>query len=293
MPDADPFRISSGHWQPSNRRRLPLHRNSGIELIYVKRGSVDWVVDGARWTVPPGSIFFTLPWQQHGGANEVEKGVELYFAIIPTIPATIQEPRPLEMPRALGMTAAETHETVNALAEAPRPFIPAKTPLPMVLRRMHEIRCGEDAQPALLAAYSRVALLETSEVLREGLRHPGADFARQVVRQFLDQLARRSNEPWTLEKMAALAGFGRTRFSTLVGEITGDTPIRHLNRLRIQRACELLRDGAGSTRSPSITEIAHQSGFSDSAYFNRVFKSFTAKTPKAFRQQAASRDSPS
>jgi AraC family L-rhamnose operon regulatory protein RhaS len=99
----------------------------------------------------------------------------------------------------------------------------------------------------------------------------------------LDELALRCDEPWTLEQMATLAGFGRTRFSTLVGEITGDTPIRHLNRLRVQRACKLLREDSAETLS--ITQIAHQCGFSDSAYFNRVFKSFTARTPRAYRQE--------
>jgi AraC-like DNA-binding protein len=259
-----------------------LHRNAGIELIYVKRGSVEWVVDDAAWTIPPASIFFTLPWQRHGGANEVEKGVELYFSIIPTIPGKLREPSPLEVPRALGMSEEETREVVDALAQASRPFVPARAPLPVLLRRLHELNHADPAEPRLLAAYCRVTLLETAAALREGLCHPGADFARQVTRQALEELARRCDEPWTLEGMAALAGFGRTRFSALVGELTGDTPIRHLNRLRVRRACELLREGA--SRSRSITEIAHRCGFSDSAYFNRVFKSFTAKTPRAYRK---------
>ncbi|MGC9522890.1 MAG: substrate-binding domain-containing protein [Anaerolineae bacterium] len=59
----------------------------------------------------------------------------------------------------------------------------------------------------------------------------------------------------------------------------GTTPIQYLQRYRINRAKQLLRD-----TQQTITEIANQVGFSDSGYFSRIFRRETGTTPSAFRR---------
>ena len=48
------------------QKELPLHRNVGMEVVYVSEGRPRWIVDGRAENVPAGSVFFTLPWQAHG-----------------------------------------------------------------------------------------------------------------------------------------------------------------------------------------------------------------------------------
>jgi len=278
--------IISLHWKPQNRRHLPLHRNPGIELVYVKGGKVMWKVEERVWQVPSPSIFFTLPWERHGGMHEWEGGVELYYVIIPTIPGRLERPARLRFPAGLGMRAAEASRVVGLLQSAPRPFVPAKGSLPHLLTRIAEVRKQvEEPLAPLLAAYTRVALLETAGLVEEGAQHPDPDFARQTVREFLARLEADCQEPWTLEEMARVSGFGRTRLGLLVKELTGDNPIRHLNRLRVMRACRLLRES-----EESITAIGLRCGFCDGAYFTRVFKAFTGKSPSLYRARAQSRE---
>ncbi len=60
----------------------------------------------------------------------------------------------------------------------------------------------------------------------------------------------------------------------------GVPPIAYLNRYRVRRACILLEQD-----TMSITDIALVTGFSDSAYFARVFQRETGVTPSAFRRR--------
>ena len=79
--------------------------------------------------------------------------------------------------------------------------------------------------------------------------------------------------------MSQITGLGRTRLSQLIKERTGDSPIIHLNRLRIRKAQELLRH-----TGQSVTEIAFACGFQSSQYFARTFKQLTGgRTPRGYR----------
>ena len=122
-------------------------------------------------------------------------------------------------------------------------------------------------------------VLELARIL--SLSSPSSLDNRTTVRinTLLSHLENRCDEPWTLDGMAAQVGLKRTQFSTLFLHQTGDTPILHLNRLRVEKARHLLT----STRRP-ITEIAFECGFASSQYFADVFHSFTGKTASAYRK---------
>ena len=58
--------ISYGRFQCSE---LSPHKNHGMEITYIEKGMLEWMVEGVREKVEPGSVFFTLPWQVHGSLN--------------------------------------------------------------------------------------------------------------------------------------------------------------------------------------------------------------------------------
>lgn len=60
----------------------------------------------------------------------------------------------------------------------------------------------------------------------------------------------------------------------------GIGPWEYLTRVRIERAKALLR-----LTNLTVTEIAHQVGYNDSAYFSRVFHQETGRSPLVFRRQ--------
>lgn len=63
----------------------------------------------------------------------------------------------------------------------------------------------------------------------------------------------------------------------------GNTPVKFLNLIRIERAKELMRSTKEKT---SIQAIAHQCGFKDPLYFSRMFKKYEGISPKEYSQKA-------
>lgn len=72
-----------------------------------------------------------------------------------------------------------------------------------------------------------------------------------------------------------------SRLSHVFKQTTGMSLVDYLNRMRIDRACQML---AQSDRP--VTAIALELGFSDSAYFTRLFGKTVGMSPSAYRRQA-------
>lgn len=81
-----------------------------------------------------------------------------------------------------------------------------------------------------------------------------------------------------LDDMASLCNISSSYFSKLFNKITGDSFSNYINRVRINRACELL-----STTDTPITIIALDLGFEDNSYFDKVFKKFIGVAPSVYK----------
>lgn len=85
-------------------------------------------------------------------------------------------------------------------------------------------------------------------------------------------------ERLTLVDLAKQAGMSRASFAARFNCATGDSPMRYLGKVRLDRAKLLL------TESPlTISEIAYQVGFEDQGYFSRSFKKAFHTTPSEYR----------
>jgi AraC-like DNA-binding protein len=71
------------------------------------------------------------------------------------------------------------------------------------------------------------------------------------------------------------------QFRKLFRRVTGSSPARYIQSRRIERACRTLRES-----DASVEEAALAAGFSDSAFFCRVFKMWTRTTPTEYRKSA-------
>lgn len=72
-----------------------------------------------------------------------------------------------------------------------------------------------------------------------------------------------------------------SRFAHLFRDVTGTSPLRYLENLRVWKAQELLL----GTSAP-IKEISHNVGFADPLYFSKVFRRNLGTGPRAYRKQA-------
>ena len=101
-----------------------------------------------------------------------------------------------------------------------------------------------------------------------------AHTAIEYMRQHLDERV-------TVKVLARACGLGATRFSGSFRQSTGLTPHRYLRKVRIERACELLR-----TTALTIAEVAEAVGFRGQSHFSTAFSRDRGLTPSAYRRAA-------
>ncbi len=97
----------------------------------------------------------------------------------------------------------------------------------------------------------------------------------------IDHLHEYYTETVRLDDAAGLCGMEASNFSRFFKRQTGHTFARYVNLLRVHHACTLLTE----TRLP-ITEICFDSGFNNTANFNRQFVSVCRQTPTEYRESA-------
>jgi two-component system response regulator YesN len=83
-----------------------------------------------------------------------------------------------------------------------------------------------------------------------------------------------------MNRVAMRFNLSSSHFSTVFSQEVGEPFRDYLNRLRIDRAKELLR-----TTNLKCSEIAFQCGYNDAHYFSTVFKKNTSISPQKFREQ--------
>ena len=99
-----------------------------------------------------------------------------------------------------------------------------------------------------------------------------------LVRKAIVFIHESYTHPINRSDIAHALGITEDYLTTCFQRILNLTPIKYLNRFRINRSMILL-----ATTDKSITEIALSVGFTNSPYFNRVFKQEVGKTPSEFR----------
>lgn len=268
---------------------LPAHRNPGLEIVVVLKGTLVWQAQGRAEVVPAGWAYFTLPWQEHGSTRDYEPGHEWCFAVLRVSGVVAGEQVRLAW---LPDLSQQDQASISSLLSSSRRHAFPASPL---LRQIMPELVAECAKPgsfhrARLRALSTAAVVELARSVSDqrkrstGTRSksssavPAAD---EAIRALVDRVARECHRPWTLSEMASSCGLGRTRFSQLLQRITGDTPITLMHRLRVERARVMLRES-----DLSVTEIAQRCGFVTSQYFARVFGAMTGRTPRDFRRDA-------
>lgn len=87
-------------------------------------------------------------------------------------------------------------------------------------------------------------------------------------------------EPLRLEHLAARCGMSPNHFHKIFSRTLNTSPMSYIALLRMNAALQLLID-----HDYTVREIAYRAGYSDDAYFNRVFKKYYGMTPGQYRKR--------
>ncbi|MEL6358949.1 MAG: ATP-binding protein, partial [Bacteroidota bacterium] len=130
----------------------------------------------------------------------------------------------------------------------------------ILLRRKMQSHYAQKALPA------DVALLDNIE----------DRFLSRVTRLVESEL----DQNLSIEEMAAQLHLSRVQFFRKVKALTGLSPSRFVQRIRLRHAASLL-----SHSDLTISEIAYQVGFSDPKYFSKQFATVFGQLPTSYRNE--------
>jgi AraC-like DNA-binding protein len=119
--------------------------------------------------------------------------------------------------------------------------------------------------------------------LLSSVRMQGEDDAAGTdqVNALVNRITRDLAQPLSAADLAAELGMSESRFSRFFRRATGNTFTDFVNRIRVNRAGQLLME-----TDRQISHICYEVGFNNVANFNRRFLEVKGLTPSEFRRQA-------
>ncbi len=105
---------------------------------------------------------------------------------------------------------------------------------------------------------------------------------KYVVEQIVNYFEDHYNEKISLDSIAENMYLSTFYISKIFKSETGDTPIRHLINIRLEKARELLEKG----HPGSIQEIAAMVGYEDAYHFSKLFKKHYGISPSQAKKKA-------
>ncbi|TWB11284.1 AraC family transcriptional regulator [Nitrospirillum amazonense] len=116
---------------------------------------------------------------------------------------------------------------------------------------------------------------------------PLAAPSSSAVRRALAYVEDRGMEKITLAELAEAAGVNRFHLVKIFKKEVGMSPMRYLERLRIERAKEMVR-----AADLPLADIAYAVGFSDQSHFTRRFRHHAGCTPAVYARENGRRFPP-
>lgn len=278
---------SVGFWDATQKQSwgLPWHRNEGIELTWLETGSLDFNLDSKAYTLKPGELTITRPWQPHKlGAPNIGIG-RLHWLILDI---SVRQPhQEWQWPKWIVLTKKDLLELTDFLRRNEQPVWPCGGEIAHCFKQMTgSIDTEIEAAASKTMISVNALLLSLLEMFRSKNVPLSTTLtsARRSTQFFLDRLSEELEEPWTLDTMAEECNMGVTRFTHHCKKITNLAPMQYLNQMRLAKAARIF----ATNPKASVTETAFECGFSSSQYFATLFRKQYKCTPCAYKELAKS-----
>lgn len=120
-------------------------------------------------------------------------------------------------------------------------------------------------------------ILNNYRILCEYITQYGSE--GNVIRSIKKSVEDRYSHNLTIKELAAEVYLSPTYLSYLFKQRTGFTINDYITSIRIDKAKEMLKDPKNN-----LYNIAHAVGYHEPAYFSRIFKKYTGKSPSKYRE---------
>lgn len=240
------------------------HHHNDYELYFLISGSRKYFLSTQIFTIQPNQIMLIKPNVSHQVTINLNIPYERYVLYI--------------SPKMMSQLCNE-FPSINQTPDTPFFNLPEnafKQAIKLLLKLKHETHIrdthsGDSIKSTLaelLISIHRNNNISTISTSKSDIRLQNA----------IDYIIENYAEPLTLEECAKVACMSNSHFSRVFHQTTALSFKEFLNRIRIDKACELLEN-----TSESITQIALIVGFSSESYFGYIFRKIENVSPSDYR----------
>jgi AraC-like DNA-binding protein/mannose-6-phosphate isomerase-like protein (cupin superfamily) len=243
------------------------HRHARcFEFVYVENGKLAWEVDDALYPTHAGQFFHTKPGEWHRAGSHYVEPSSIWWIIVVD---------PGELPGWLGFGEADRLRIRRALGGLPR-IVNADMRVReqfVKLRGLLEHGTGDD-----LFRVRHHLLDIVLQLLYPPVERQIPLDLREAMLALTAEIEAEPERRWANRELAAKVGVSESHFYRLFQELHGQSPANYIDRLRMNRACGLLRQPGAS-----VTGVALDLGFKTSQHFATVFKKYIGVSPTQWR----------
>jgi len=284
-----PGLLSVGYWNAEHKQDwgLDWHRNEGLELSFLRSGSIEFATANHSQTLMPNHMTICGPWRFHRvGTTFINTGILQWLILDQKIYNAHQQ---WSWPQWIVLTKQDLDELTRRLLYNSQPVCVANGKMVSCWEQL--FRAVRDDKNESRFSQIAVAVNELLLLLLIFLREndPSKEDKAVVVlspslhtvKLFLEELKsipRLLEKQWSIKEMAKLCRMSESHFTHCCRKLTNKSPAHFLNHCRVNYALSIM------ARDPqrSITDIALDCGFTTSQYFATVFKKITGKTPSKY-----------
>ena len=255
--------------------RVTWHSHEGFELVFLVDGATAYEFAGRTTVELRGGHFLVVPpGLVHRGLQDVRSPSTICGLALKASPPSAW--------KRTTFTADDVRHLRTALENASRKVHPFNPALRWLVRRLMEETASYPGSPHRAEAGIALRALICA-VLVEAMRQMlmPVTVPKQFVAAAVAYLRQHLHEPVGMADLVRHVGFSRARMFDMFKAQTGLTPHDYLQRMRIEKAQEQLRQ-----TKLSVTEIGMAVGFSSGQYFSTVFARYSGVSPTGFRKGA-------
>lgn len=105
-------------------------------------------------------------------------------------------------------------------------------------------------------------------------------YNEQMISQIRQYVSDHLTEKLVLSDIAQAVHMNKSYLSRIYKQKTGENLFDMINRMRIEKAKEYIRQG-----NRKLYEIGYEIGFDDTAYFSKLFKKYEGCSPREFESR--------
>ncbi|NTV91136.1 MAG: AraC family transcriptional regulator, partial [Clostridiales bacterium] len=250
------------------------------EMVYMKKGSTVFEIEGQAVTLGPNDIIIIKPRQHHRFIVKSEAGsdfIVLHFNFENKINGEYSE-----IPLEDFLKFVSSKETGNYIALKVSQKNEIIVLLNRILKERESDEPGSEFLNYLLVLEMFVLLSRALKMEWESSMKSKSPKLRELISISIKFIHNNFERDITLGDIARFVFLSPSYFTRAFKDETGMSPISYLLKVRIERAQELLAD-----TSLKISDIALSVGFSNQQRFNEMFKKYVKQTPLQYRKNVA------